>query len=86
MDAVRRPRDCVQTPDYGPWIPPAPPLALDTPLVLPDLATLMRFRDALRTHRPKSTPRGASHGTTGTRSPTSTGNSRGRRTASEEQV
>jgi hypothetical protein len=42
------PRDCVTTPDCGLWIPPPPPLDLDTPIILPDLATLERFRDALR--------------------------------------
>lgn len=44
-----------------PWLP-APPLGLGTPLVMPDLATLERLRDVLRTDRPKSTLRGATHG------------------------
>jgi hypothetical protein len=41
-------RDCVQAPEPRPWIPPPPPLALDTPIILPDLATLERVADALR--------------------------------------
>jgi hypothetical protein len=41
-------RDWMTLPDHDPSIPPPPPLALDTPVVLPDLATLERFRDALQ--------------------------------------
>lgn len=53
-DTGCRPRDHVQSPDRRPWIPPPPPLALDTPIVLPNLATLARVVDALRTPEPKS--------------------------------
>ncbi len=42
----------VERPARSPRIPPAPPLALDTPIVLPNLATLERVRDALRVARP----------------------------------
>jgi hypothetical protein len=43
----------VTTPELRPWIPPPPPLDLDTPLVMPDLATLERAAAALRTYQPK---------------------------------
>jgi hypothetical protein len=36
-------------PDQRPWIPPPPPLELDTPIVLPDLPTLKHAAAALRT-------------------------------------
>lgn len=51
--APRRPRDCVAAPDERPWIPPPPPLDLDTPIVLPDAATLERAAALLAAHRPQ---------------------------------
>lgn len=40
-------RSRVQLPVRGPWRPPAPPLALDTPLMMPNLETLARVLAAL---------------------------------------
>lgn len=40
-------RSRVQLPIRNPWRPPAPPLALDTPLMMPDLETLARVLVAL---------------------------------------
>lgn len=53
-DTACRPRDHVQSPDRRPWIPPPPPLDLDTPVILPDLATLTRALLALQD--PRSQP------------------------------
>lgn len=41
-------RDRVEAARRGPWIPPPPPLALDTPLIMPDLATLERVAAGLK--------------------------------------
>jgi hypothetical protein len=46
-------RERVERPALVPWIPPPPELAFDTPVILPNLATLERVRDALRVARPK---------------------------------
>lgn len=45
----------VESPARSPWIPPPPPLALDTPIVLPDLATLEHALAGLHDlYRPRS--------------------------------
>lgn len=37
-----------KVPSYRFWVPPPPPLELDTPLVMPDRAMLLRAVSALR--------------------------------------
>lgn len=51
-EPIRTPRDYVLPRDREPWIPGPPPLALDTPIILPDLPTLARAAEALARHRP----------------------------------
>lgn len=46
LSSIRR--GTVVVPRHRLWIPPPPPLDLGTPLVMPDLATLIRVAEALR--------------------------------------
>jgi hypothetical protein len=46
------PRTHVEPPKREPWIPPPPPLALDTPIVLPDIGTLRCAVEGLKRLQP----------------------------------